>query len=162
MGLNFQICPIGIPDEMLTDCGSQFTAEVMKEVSRLLSLQQLTTTPYHPMCNGLVERFHATMKQMLRGMCAERHKDWDKYLPALLFAIREVPQESLGVSPFDLLYGRSVRGPMAILRELWSGEVNDEQVLLTYHYVIELRERLEQTCQLVRDNQKKVQFKQKT
>ena len=58
---------VGIPDEMLTDCGSQFTAEVMKEVSRLLSLQQLTTTPYHPMCNGLVERFHATMKQMLRG-----------------------------------------------------------------------------------------------
>ena len=92
---------VGIPDEMLTDCGSQFTAEVMKEVSRLLSLQQLTTTPYHPMCNGLVERFHATMKQMLLRMCAERPKDWDKYLPALLFAIREVPQESLGFSPFE-------------------------------------------------------------
>ena len=51
---------------------------------------------------------------------------------------------------------------MAILRELWSGEVNDEQVLSTYQYVIELRERLEQTCQLARDNLKKVQFKQKT
>ena len=140
---------------MLTDFGSQFTAEVMKEVSRLLSLQQLTTTPYHPMCNGLVERFHATMKQMLRRMCAERPKEWDKYLPALLFAIREVPQESLGFSPFELLYGRSVRGPMAILRELWSGEVNDEQVLSTYQYVIELRERLEQTCQLARDNLKR-------
>ena len=132
---------VGIPDEMLTDCGSQFTAEVMKEVSRLLSLQQLTTTPYHPMCNGLVERFHATLKQMLRRMCAERPKDWDKYLPALLFAIREVPQESLGFSPFELLYGSKVRGPMAILRELWSDEVNDEQVLSTYQYVIELRER---------------------
>ena len=142
---------VEIPDEMLTDCGSQFTAEVMKEVSRLLSLQQLTTTPYHPMCNGLVERFHATMKQMLRRMCAERPKDWDKYLPALLFAIREVPQESLGFSPFELLYGRSVLGPMAILRELWSGEVNDEQVLSKYQCVIELRERLEQTCQLARD-----------
>ena len=44
---------------------------------------------------------------------------------------------------------------MTILRELWSGEVNDEQVLSTYQYVIELRERLEQTCQLVRDNRKK-------
>ena len=54
---------VGIPDEMLTDCGSQFTAEVMKEVCRLLSLQQLTTTPYHPMCNGLVERFHATLSK---------------------------------------------------------------------------------------------------
>ena len=82
---------VGIPDKMLTDCGSQFTAEVMKEVSRLLSLHQLTTMPYHPMCNGLVERFHATLKQMLRRMCAKRPKDWDKYLPALLFAVKEVP-----------------------------------------------------------------------
>ena len=133
---------VGIPDEMLTDCGSQFTAEVMKEVSRLLSLQQITTTPYHPICNGLIERFHMTLKQMLRRMCAERPKDWDKYLPALLFAIREVPQESLGFSPFELLYGRNVKGPMAILRELWSGEAPDEQVLSTYQYVIELRDRL--------------------
>ena len=85
---------VGIPDEMLTDCGSQFTAEVMKEVSRLLSLQQLTTTLYYLTCNGLVEHFHATLKQMLRRMCAERPKDWDMYLPALLFAVREVPQES--------------------------------------------------------------------
>ena len=50
---------------------------------------------------------------------------------------------------------------MAILRELWSGEVNDEQVLSTYQYVIKLRERLEQTCQLARDNLKKVQFKKR-
>ena len=99
---------------------------------------------------------------MLRRMCAERPKDWDKYLPALLFAIREVPQESLVFSPFDLLYGRSVRGPMAILRELWSGEVNGKQVLSTYQYVIESSERLEQTCQLAHENLEKVQFKQKT
>ena len=63
---------------------------------------------------------------MLRRMCAERPKDWNRYLPALLFAIREVPQESLGFSPFELLYGRNVRGPMAILRELWSEEIPDE------------------------------------
>ena len=91
---------------MLTDCRSQFTAEVMKEVSRLLSLQQITTTPYHPICNGLIERFLMTLKQMLRRMCAERPKDWD--VSALLFAIREVPQESLGFSPFQLVNGRKV------------------------------------------------------
>ena len=146
---------------MLTDCGSQLTAEVMKEVSRLLSLQQITTTPYHPIYNDLIERLHMMLKQMLRRMCAERPKDWDKYLPALLFAIREVPQESLGFSPFELLYGRHVKGPMAILRELWSGEAPDEQVLSTYKYAIELRDRLEQTCKSAHENLKKVQIKQK-
>ena len=72
----------------------------MKEVARLLSLQQLTTSAFHAQCNGLVERSHATLKQMLRRM--------DRYVPALLFAVREVPQESLGFSPFELLYGRNV------------------------------------------------------
>ena len=109
---------VWVPDELFIDCGTQFTSEVMKEVARLLSLQKLTTSVYHPMCNGLIERVHATLKQMFRKMCAERPKDWDRYPPALLFAIREVPQESLGFSPFELVY--YVRGPMAILRKLWS------------------------------------------
>ena len=57
------------------------------------------------------------------------------------------------------MYGRYVKGPMAILRELWSGEAPYEQVLSTYQYVIELRDRLEQTCKLAHENLKKVQIK---
>ena len=72
--------------------------EVMNEVSRLLSLQQLTTIPYRTYRKGPVEKFHAILKQVLLTMCAERPNDWDKYLPALLFAVREIPQESLGFS----------------------------------------------------------------
>ena len=63
---------------MLTDCGSQFTSEVMKEVESLLSLQQLTTLAFHAQCNGLVERSHATLKQLFQRMCAERPKDLDR------------------------------------------------------------------------------------
>ncbi|XP_062603479.1 uncharacterized protein LOC134265246 [Saccostrea cucullata] len=109
---------IGVPREMLTDMGSQFTSSLMSEVSRLISLRQWTTTPYHPSCNGLVESFNGTLKQMLKRLCSEKPKDWDKYLSAVLFAYREVPQESLGFSPFELVYGRSVRGPISILKEL--------------------------------------------
>lgn len=68
-------CRTGVPKEMLTDMGSQFTSELMAEVSRLLSMRQLTTTPYHPMCNGLVERFSCTLKQILRRLCSERPAD---------------------------------------------------------------------------------------
>ena len=109
---------VGIPEKILSDQGTQFMSAVMQETSRLLSVRQLVTTPYHPMCNGLVERFNGTLKCMLKRMCAEKSKDWDRYLLALLFAYREVPQENLGFSPFELLYGRTVRGPMAILKEI--------------------------------------------
>ena len=81
---------VGIPSEMLIKHESRVTIEVMNEVSRLLSLQQLTTIPYRPYSKGPVERFHAMLKRVLLSMCAERPNDWDKYLPALLFAVRVV------------------------------------------------------------------------
>ena len=40
-------------------------------------------------------------------------------LPYLLFAYREVPQSTTGFSPFELLYGREVRGPLDMVREEW-------------------------------------------
>ncbi|XP_062602901.1 uncharacterized protein LOC134264647 [Saccostrea cucullata] len=143
---------VGVPTEMLSDQGTQFTSDVMKEVSRLLSFKRITTTPYHPMCNGLVEKFNGTLKQMLKRMCAERPRDWDKYLNPLLFAYREVPQESLGFSPFDLLYAHSVRGPMMILKELLTKEIPDEEVKTTYQYVLDLRQRLEETCKIAHEH----------
>ena len=42
-------------------------------------------------------------------MCEERPADWDRYLAAVLFAYRETPEDSLGFSPFEMLYGRAVR-----------------------------------------------------
>ena len=90
--------------------------ECMKEVTRLLSIKQLTTTPYHPMCNGLMVKFNGTMKSMLKRLYSEQPRQWHRYINPLLFAYGEVPQESTGFSPFELLYGRTVRGPMFMLK----------------------------------------------
>ena len=60
---------VGLPQEILTDQGRQFTAEYMKELMKLLEINPLITTPYHPMCNGLVENFNGVLKQMLRKLC---------------------------------------------------------------------------------------------
>jgi len=148
-------CRLGVPAEMLTDMGSQFTSEVMREVSRLLSLKQLTTTPYHPICNGLVEKLNGTLKLMIKRLCIEKPKDWDRYLGPVLFAFRDAPQESLGFTPFELIYGRSVRGPMSILRELWTKEVAEDEVKTSYQYVVDLQERLEQSYEVAHSNLEK-------
>ena len=142
---------VGIHRQIISDRGSQFTSGLMKEVARLLSIKQLTTTTYHGMCNGLVEKFNGTLKNMLKRMAHERPTNWDRYIPALLFVYREIPQESLKFSPFELLYGRTVRGPMSILRELWADKVDDDETKTTYHCVMELRERLEETRRLAHE-----------
>ena len=150
---------VGVPKEMLTDGGTQFTSELMREVARLMSIRHFTTTPYHAMCNGLVENFNGTLKKMLKRVSDEKPKDWDRYIPALLFAC--VPQASLKFSPFKLLYGRTVRGPLQILIEIWTGEIEGEKLKTTYQYVLELRERLEETCQIAHEELRKAQISQR-
>ena len=146
---------MGISEEILSDMGTQFTSELIREVSRLLSVRQITTTPYHPMTNGMVERFNGTLKQMLKRVCADRPRDWERYINPVLFAYRDVPQESVGFSPFELVFGGCIRGPMTILKELWTEEIADPQVGTTYQYVLDLRERLESTAALARENLEK-------
>ena len=77
---------LGIPKEVLTDQGSQFVSRVMKEVNRLLSIRGITTTPYHAMTNGLCEKYNGTLKIMLKRMCEERPKDWDRYIPPYFYS----------------------------------------------------------------------------
>ena len=152
---------VGISKEILSDQGTQFTSAMIKEIGRLLSVKQLTTTPYQPQCYGLVERFNGTLKTMLKRMCGERPKDWDRYLNAILFAYRESPQESLGFAPFELLYGRSVNGPLQIVRQLWTKEQSDPDVRTTYQYVVDLRNWLQKTWDLAHDELRRKQVCQK-
>ena len=81
-------------------------------------------------------------------------------MPYLLFAYREVARESTGLSPFELLYGRSVRGRLDILKECWESPTKSSENIISY--VLDMREKLEKTCELARENLLKSQEKQKT
>jgi transposase InsO family protein len=148
---------VGVPKRIHSDRGSQFTSEMTREVYRLLSVQQSTTSPYHAMGNGVIENFNKTIKNLLKKVTAERPKDWHRYLTPLMFAVRDTPQDSTGFTPFELLYGRSVRTPMTMLKELWSGEVDDPESKTSFEYVVDLRQRLEETCNLAKEELGKVQ-----
>ncbi|XP_039525008.1 uncharacterized protein LOC120477466 [Pimephales promelas] len=110
---------VGIPREVLTDQGPNFMSHTLHQVYQLLGIKRVRTTPYHPQTDGLVERFNQTLKAMLKKFVSETGRDWDKWLPFLLFAYREVPQASTGFSPFELLYAHPVRGPLDVLKESW-------------------------------------------
>ena len=59
---------VGVPDEVLSDRGAQFTSGLVNEVNRLLSIKQLNTTPHHPLCNGLCEKMNGTIKTMIKRL----------------------------------------------------------------------------------------------
>ena len=152
---------VGLPEEVLSDMGTQFISECMQEVERLLSVKHISTSPYHPQCNGLTEKFNGTLKKMLKRMCIEQPNEWHRYINPLLFAYRQVPQETTGFEPFELLFGRSIRGPIQILRELWSNDQADSVAMNSYRYVLDLKERMEQTLKLVKEETELAQLRYK-
>ena len=151
---------VGIPQEILTDQGSNFQSQLLAELYRLLHVEGLRTSPYHPQTDGLVERFNQTLKAMLKKTAVDEGKDWDKLIPFLLFAYREVPQESTGYSPFELLYGRELRGPLDVVKESWEARNKSSESVVSY--VLQMREKLEKMEAHVRVNMEEARRQQKT
>lgn len=79
------------------------------------------TTSYHPICNGLVEKFNDSLKQIFK-----RYALKNLWTGTVLFAYRDVLQH--GFSPFEMNYWRIVRSLMMILKELWSSVMSDEEI----------------------------------
>ena len=96
---------------------------------------------------------------MLKKTASEEGKDWDRLIPFLLFAYREVPQESTGFSPFEMLYGRDVRGPLDILKESWEADKRSDQNIVSY--IMLMRERLERMGEEARGNLQEASTRQK-
>ncbi|XP_070174729.1 uncharacterized protein [Littorina saxatilis] len=143
---------MGCPQVIVSDCGTQFVSDLMMEIYRLLAIKSIHTSPYHAQANGLVERFNGTLKSMLQKVVQERPTDWDRYVPALLFAYRELPNVSTGFSPYELLFGRAPRGPMSILADSWTGRTDGDEAKPLYQYVFDLKNRIADTCALAQSN----------
>ena len=140
---------VGIPKEILSDNGVQFKAQLMQQMHKMLGVKPIFTTVYHPQTSGKIERMHSTMKACLRKLCEDKPKTWNRYIPCVMFALREMPSDYTGFSPFELLYGRQARGPLAVLSDLWlENSAEDERNL--YQYVIELQEKLQSSADLAK------------
>ncbi len=131
-GFDYVLFNFGFPQVIQTDQGTNFMSRLFKQVLSQLNIKHVTSSAYHPESQGVLERFHQTLKAMFSKYCAESGKGWDEGLPLLLFAVRETVQESLGFSPADLVFGHTVRGPLKMLKENWLSEQKPECNLLDY------------------------------
>ena len=146
---------VGLPKSVQSDQGSNFMSRTFQQVMKELGIEQCRSSAYHPESQGALERFHQTLKTMMKTYCFDTEKDWDEGLHLLLFAVRESVQESLGFSPFELVFGHSVRGPLKLLKEKFLSE--DSQNLNLLDYVSNFRTRLMKACELAKLNLKSSQ-----
>ena len=97
-----------------------------------MGIDIVISSAYHPQSQGALERFHQTLKTMIKANCLEHEKDWNEGLPLLFFAIYEVPNELLGFNPFELVFGHNVRGPLTLLKEKWLEDDQSRDNVLSY------------------------------
>ncbi len=147
---------MGLPKVIQSDQGSNFLSKIFKEVLILLGIKQVTSSAYHPASQGALERFHQNLKAMLRCYCMQEEKDWDLGIPYVIFAARDARQESLGFSPFQLVYGHTPRGPLRLVRDSWIHETKSDNLL---NYVSKVKDRLWQATELAREHLMQAQTK---
>ncbi|XP_068211806.1 uncharacterized protein [Palaemon carinicauda] len=149
----------GLPREIQSDQGSNFTSREFQAKMNELGIKHNLASSYHPESQGILERFHSTLKNALTKYCLDHVEEWDKDLPLLLFALRSAPSESLGFSPFQMVYGHNVRGPLDLLREHWEGGSGKMNSL---DYILSFKEKLRSIWQWAQNNLSTSQAKMKT
>ena len=149
---------LSVPEEFLSDRGSNFLSAVMKETFKFLGVHYSKKALYCPQSNGAVEHFHHSLFQMIRSSSQEGQQ-WDKLLPCLLFACREAPSSTTGFSPFELVFGKHVRGPLNILRQSWTPNSRSPQ--LATDWLLKLRDDLDKMRKLAADQQATTQERTK-
>ncbi|RMC21446.1 hypothetical protein DUI87_02312 [Hirundo rustica rustica] len=118
----------GIPLGMSSDRGPHFVAGIIQGVAKALGIRWDLHTPWRPQSSGQVERMNQTLKNQLKKICQEAKVQWPQALPIALLRIRIKPRERIGVSPYEVLYGKVYHAAT------YQGDphLTGDQVLLNY------------------------------
>ena len=102
----------GPPSTLLSDQGGEFDNALMRELASVFGFKKISTTPYRPQCDGLVERFNRTLLRLLRCFVDTSQANWDDLLPYVLFSYNTAISSTTGEAPFSIVFGRDPPAPI--------------------------------------------------
>ena len=149
----------GTPLLVVSDQGPEFANDLQQELFKLLQIEHVMTSPYHPKTSGQVEIYNRLMQQYLRSVLLEAKRsqmDWQSYILPLQFSHNTAVQKSTKVSPHYALFGYDPRVP------LWeTGDVIDfkshsaaDQYFRTQNVHFQLNRIITNNLQHAREQQK--------
>ena len=146
------------PEQLHSDQGCQFESTLMAEICKILQIKKTRTTPYHPQCDGLVERFNRTLLSMLATSTENHPFDWEQQLRKVCMAYNTSVQSSTGFTPFYLMFGRQVRLPIDIIYGTSTPENEGQGVS---QYAASLKKKMTEAFELVCESTSKHHMHQK-
>ena len=152
------LCRFGMPISLHSDQGREFESELFGHLCSLFGIDKTRTCPYRPQSDDQVERMNRTLKQMLAIFANSNRNDWDDHLPFLLMAYRATVQDSIGVSPHKMMFGREMQCPIDIIAGILA---QNKIKTCPIQYIEWLKHTLELTFSFASENLAKAATRQK-
>ena len=116
------VCRHGIPLNIISDRDGRFVSRFWESLQSALGTQLNLSTAYHPQTDGQSERTIQTLEDMLRSCVLDFGGNWDRHVPLIEFSYNNSYHTSIGMAPFEALYGRKCRSPIC-----WN-EIGETQI----------------------------------
>lgn len=133
--LTHWIARYGVPDQITTDRGLQFQSQLFKEFVNLIGTDHIQTVAFNPRANGMIERFHRSMKA---SIMAVNNDDWELALPLILLGLRTVYREDFDSTAAEMIYGCQINVPSDLVNNY------DDSIssMSQYEFINKLKEKM--------------------
>lgn len=146
----------GYPNRLHSDQGANFTGKIIHEICKITGTKKSRTSPYHPMGNGMTERFNRTLFDMLGTLDPDKKTKWKEYVAPLVSAYNCTRHESTGQTPYFLMFGRHPRIPIDLALN-----VSGKDFKSLNDYVKNLKTRMKDAFRIAKDVADRARKKQK-
>ena len=102
----------GIPISIISDWDPRFTSKFLGKLQEALGTRLNFSTTFHPQTDGQSERVIQILEDMLRSCAIDYEGSWDRHIPLVEFVYNNSFQSSIGMVPYEALYGRKCRTPL--------------------------------------------------
>jgi transposase InsO family protein len=118
------------------------------------------STPYYPQGNGLAESSNKSLIKLIKKLLEDNKRAWDSKLKFSLWADRVTTKKSLGISPFQLVYGTEAIFPtqlaLSVAKFLQDLEGEPDNMVRRIHQLVEVQQIREQVMNRAYNHQQKI------
>ena len=141
----------GIPISIISNRDPRFTSRFWGKLQEALGTRLNFSTAFHPQTDGQSERVIQILEDMLRSYVIDYEGSWDRHIPLVEFVYNNSFQLSIGMAPYEALYGRKCR------TSLYWTEFSEKKVI-----GLNLIQKTEEKVKMIREGLKVATDRQKS